>query len=324
MMFFRKRLLFLNLIVLCLSLLIPPNQTTAASPHTPTDTYPYGDPIHPPVYDSNWVAVGTHDTNPVDIEIAHSLGGDRDAYLLELQCYDDGGLGVYDCVDSGFHLNAYWYDLTTSSVWVKVIAGVRPDYVRLLIYQETPDYDSGWDAIPVRPDPLSEVYTHNLQSGNYIPNLTCYSPTHHYYDCNALSNGSFDKAAFWHHFGPEYISVRVRGGSEPSQVRMRIYRRMYSIWEAPTYFTEGTDPITKLLNFDILNLPEENIPQIWCYDDSGNGGINQCTDQGFGITAYWFDLTPTSVQVRGMPADSRMISFFLWTSFQRFLPIANK
>ncbi len=322
-MFLRKRLFFLTLIVLCLSLLIPPTQTTHAVPRIPTDTYPYGDPIHPPVYDSNWVAVGAHDSAPVDIEIAHNLGGSHNTYLLELQCYDDDGLGIYDCVDNNFQINAYWHDLTTSSVWVKVIAGVRPDYIRLMIYQETPEYNSGWDFIDGRPDPLSEVYTHDLLSGNYIPDVTCYSPTHHYYDCNALSNGSFDKAAFWHNFDVNTISVRVRGGTEPSYVRMRIYRQMFSVWKVPTYFTEGTEPITKLYTFDIPDLPEVNIVQIWCYDDSGSGGINECTDLGFGITGRWFDLMPTSVQIQGKPAPSRMIKMLLWTSFQRFLPILS-
>jgi hypothetical protein len=317
----KKWFLFLAFALLSLSPFPAFLQTGAANPLGSTDAGIYGTPLSKPAYDSGWVDVGPHGANPVHLKIYHNLEGDRDSYLVHLQCYDDSGLGVYDCVDSDFNLNAYWHDLSTSLLWVTVIAGVRPDYVRVFIYLDTPEYDSGWDHIPIRPDPLSETYTHNLQSGNFLVDLTCSSPTHGYYDCNALPSGSFEKAALWHHFNTDTINVRVRSGSEPNYVRMRIYRKMYSVWSRPIFFSGGPNPSTELVAFGSPELPEENAVQIWCYDNAGDGGINECTDQAFEVTGSWFDLQPGSVQLRGMSAQDRSIGVFIWAAFQQFMPI---
>ncbi len=119
-----------------------------------------------PAYDSGWYDLGIR-PDPLSVLFTHNVGGDPDDYVVRLTCKDDSELGSYDCTDTALNVNAHWYALTNStiSVWA---GSARPDEVRVQIYIIPPDYDSGWDVLLARPDPIPRQFTHNLGRDVYI------------------------------------------------------------------------------------------------------------------------------------------------------------
>ncbi len=274
--------------------------------------------LSPPVYDSGWVDVGNHNSHAISVELIHNLGGDLDSYLLDLQCWDDGGMATYNCVDQNFLPNAYWHHLTSTNVRVKVIAGTRPDDIRLRIYQIPPDYDSDWTYITTRPDPISLDFTHNLGTVEGIVDLTCFSTANGFFDCTGLENGSFARAALWHHLDANQISVKVRGGDQPSEVRVRLFNKAVT-FSTLRYNDQTTDPVDAFISLPFNTTPDIHLIQIRCIDP--DGGLNECTDQGFAINANWSNLYGFAMYVRYLPDPDRQLLMKFWANFPQYTPL---
>ncbi len=132
-------------------------------------------------------------------------------------------LGTYDCTDHAFNINADWYGLTGTVVSAWVDNGPRPDEIRIRLFAVVADYDSGWETIGIRPDPLSIVLTHDLggDPDEYFVDLECRddSTSLGTYGCTSFS---FNKQANWFGLTGSQINVWVTGGSIPGEVRVRI------------------------------------------------------------------------------------------------------
>jgi len=176
-----------------------------------------------PVYDGGWESISAR-PDPITVEFTHSLGGDPDSYHVSLECRDNSTLGTYDCANDNFYSQALWYSLTASTVRVYVIGGSQPDGVRVRIYTDPPAYDSGWETISIRPDPISVGLTHNLggDPDAYHVSLECRDDTAlGTYDC---TNSNFNVQAHWDGLTGTTVSVYVTNGSQPDGVRVRIWR----------------------------------------------------------------------------------------------------
>lgn len=320
----RQRIIFLGLSLLLLGVAVlgRPFPTTARPVQTPPgapENDAFGRTLSTPAYDSGWVDVGAHETQWKNIELIHNLGGDLHSYLVDLQCWDNSGIATYNCVDDNFLPNAYWHHLTNTNIRVKVIAGTRPDSIRLRIYRMDPAYDSDWTYIGYRVDPLSLDFTHNLGSVEGIVDLTCFSTMNGFFNCTGLETGSFARAALWHSLDTNNIRVKVRGGDQPSEVRIRIFDKGMS-FSTLHYNLDETDPINAFISLPFENIPEINLIQIRCDDPSGEGGLNECTDQGFEINASWKNLYGFCMTIRFLPDSDRQVLMKYWANFPRFLP----
>jgi hypothetical protein len=98
---------------------------------------------------------------------------------------------------------------------------VRPEFIGCA---GAPAYDSGWEVLGVRPDPISVAFTHNL-GGNlddYLVSLECRDDTSlGTYDC---TDRGFKVNALWYGLTNTTIKVYATGGSLPDDVRVRIWR----------------------------------------------------------------------------------------------------
>jgi len=276
-----------------------------------------------PAYDSGWYALGVR-PDPISVEFTHNLGGDPDDYRVSLECRDDTSLGTYDCTDQGFNVNAHWYGLTSTKVQVYVVSGSRPDDVRVRIYTATPEYDSGWEALGVRPDPIPVDFTHNL-GGNYndyLVSLACRDDTSlGTYDC---TDQGFVVNAHWYSLSNTMVKVYAAGGSRPDDVRVRIYK------SAPAYdsgwYTLGVrpDPIAVNFTHNLGGDLDDYRVSLECWDDTSLGTYD-CTDQGFNVNAHWYGLTSTTVQVYvvgGTLPDQLRVC--IWQVHKVYLPVAFK
>jgi hypothetical protein len=181
-----------------------------------------------PAYDGGWESISSR-PDPIWVEFTHNLGGDLDTYQVSLECRDDTTLGTYDCTNDNFYTQALWYNPTSSMIRVYVIGGSQPDGVRIRIYTDMPAYDSGWESLTIRPDPISVQFTHNLggDPDTYQVSLECRDDTAlSTYDC---TNSNFNRQAFWNGLTASIVNVYVSGGSQPDGVRLRIWR-VYPIY----------------------------------------------------------------------------------------------
>jgi hypothetical protein len=248
-----------------------------------------------PAYDSGWETLGIR-PDPIPVEFTHNLGGDPDTYLVSLECRDDTALGTYDCTDHGFNNNAAWYGLTDSVVQVYVVAGSRPDAVRVRIYTETPAYDSGWESLGVRPDPIPVPFTHNLgrDPDDYIVTLECQDDTAlGTYDC---TDQNFNVNALWYGLTNSVVQSYVVAGSRPDAVRVRIYL-------GPPVYDSGweslgirPDPIPVPFTHNLGGDPDDYLVSLECRDNTSLGTY-ECANQGFNVDALWYGLTDATVTV---------------------------
>ena len=84
-------------------------------------------------------------------------------------------------------------------------------------------YDSGWQAINIRPDAVPIVFTHNLGRGisNAWILLECRDNSElATYDCSA---NNFLVDANWHGLSGTTVTAWIRGGRRPDAVRLRIF-----------------------------------------------------------------------------------------------------
>jgi hypothetical protein len=296
---FRKPLLFLALVSLCI---LPTWGTGALArpvvPHESSIAAQSTGSIHlagTPAYDSGWQALGAR-PDPIPVPLTHNLGGDPDTYLVDLECMDDTSLGTYDCNDQQFNVNGLWYALTNTSVTVWVSAGTRPDAVRVRIYTETPAYDSGWEALGARPDPIPVPFTHNLggDPDDYIVDLQCQDDTVlGTYDC---SDQQFNINALWYGMTATEVTAWVAAGPRPDAVRIRLYTGTPAYDSGWQTLGARPDPIPVPLTHSLGGDPDSYLVDLECRDDTVLGTY-ECTNQQFNLNGLWYDLTGTTVDV---------------------------
>jgi hypothetical protein len=274
-----------------------------------------------PAYDSGWEPFGVR-PDPIAVEFTHNLGGDPDTYRVSLECRDDSELGTYDCTNRGFDVTAHWYGLTNSVVQVYVVAGSLPDAVRVRIYTETPAYDSGWESLGVRPDPIPVPFTHNLgrDPNDYIVSLECRDDTSlGTYDC---TDQNFNVNALWYDLTNSGVQVYVVGGSLPDDVRVRIYLGppMYdSGWQA---LGVRPDPLPVPFAHNLGGDPDDYLVDLECRDSKTSLHTYGCTNLGFNVNALWYDLTDSTITVYvvggSQPEDIRVR---IWAVQNIYLPV---
>jgi hypothetical protein len=174
------------------------------------------------LYDSGWYDLGVR-PDPITVTFNHNLGGGYYDYLIDLECRHDGSLGMYNCIDNSFNVNAQWYNLNNNVNLRTYVGSVLPDDVRVRIFITQPSYNSGWMSLGTRPDPISVVFSHNLigDVGNYYLDLQCYDDVSYYvYNCNDFG---FNNNGHWYGLGETSTSSYVTGGTRPDYVRLRIW-----------------------------------------------------------------------------------------------------
>lgn len=272
-----------------------------------------------PAYDSQWLTVGPR-PDPLSIVFNHNLGGNSDDYLVVLECRDDTSLATYSCMDMGFNVNALWYGLTDTSVNVLVAGGTRPDDIRVRIYTMTPAYDSDWQVIGIRPDPISVGFTHNVGGdlGDYLVSLECEDNSSlSTYQCMDLS---FRINAMWFDLTTANIDVWIQNGTVPDGVRVRIYTlppQYDSDWQS---LGPRPDPIAVPFTHNLGGDRDDYLVSLQCQDDT-TLATYQCVDMGFNLNAVWFDLDSASVDTYAWggtrPDGLRMR---IWRTTTTFLP----
>jgi hypothetical protein len=275
---------------------------------------------HRSAYDSGWESLGVR-PDPINIDFNHNLGGDPDDYRVSLECRDDTSLGTYDCTDMGFNMAALWFGLNDTMVSVEAESGSQPDNVRVRIYSITPAYDSGWESLGVRPDPISVEFVHNLggNPNDYQVDLECRDDTSlGTYDC---TNMGFNVNALWYALTDTSVKVSVVGGSQPDDVRVRIYRGapdFDSGWES---LGVRPDPINVDFNHNLGGNPDDYRVSLECRDDTSLGTYD-CTDMGFNMAALWFGLTDTMVSVEaGSGSQPDDVRVRIWSDKYIYLPL---
>ncbi len=141
------------------------------------------------------VVIGSE--NPLDPE---DFGG------LEVLLGGDLELGVQ--VDGGA-------ELSPRVKLLPVPYAFRAEYVD---YFPGPEYDSGWEEIGPRPDPISVDFPHNLggDPDDYVVDLECKDTGGEMMQCG------YD-GAYWYALTDTSVSVWVAGGSNPAALRVRIW-----------------------------------------------------------------------------------------------------
>jgi hypothetical protein len=258
---------------------------------------------------------------PDDIVVVfdHNILGSPDSYVVELDCRDDTSLLTYDCVSQGFIVDAHWYAFTNTSISVWVRGGQRPDYIRVRIYGEAPAYDSGWDDLGIRVDPIVVPFLHNL-SGNpnhLLVNLTCEDDVLGIYDCVAHN---FLVDANWFDLTNVGVDVWVKS-FRPDAIRVRIFLKSSANYESGWHVIGiRPDPLSIPFSHNLGGDPDMYYVDLQCWDDSSLQ-VYQCGNQGFNINAHWYGLTDSSISVyvTGVLPDS--IRVRIWTTHSLFLPI---
>ena len=247
-----------------------------------------------PVYDSGWYDLGIR-PDPLSVLFTHNLGGDPDEYVVDLTCKDDANLGSYNCTDAAFNVNAHWYALTstTISVWA---GSARPDEVRVRIYNITPAYDSGWDVLLSRPDPIAVEFTHNIgrDIGSHMVKLECKDESElGTYDC---TDHAFNTNASWYGLNGTTVSAWVDNGPRPDEIRIRLFE-LQADYDSDWYtILVRPDPLPIGFNHDLRGDIDDYFVVLECKDDSALGTYD-CTSFLFNKQAGWYGLEETSITV---------------------------
>ena len=140
-----------------------------------------------PTYDSGWVTLSTNQAKT----LYHSIGGNPENYVVDMQYRSSGGSGVnqryYGGADFGAdapsgmnpddRVGAYWRTLTDSSITVyRRPEDIYAPEVRIRIWHywepTLPDYDSGWVSLGAGAS--ATTLTHNLggSTDDYLVDMT--------------------------------------------------------------------------------------------------------------------------------------------------------
>ncbi len=177
-------------------------------------------------YDSGWFVLLAR-PDPIPVSFAHNVGGFLTDYRISLECRDDTSLAIYNCTDSQFINNAFWFGLTQTTITVWVSNGQRPDEIRVRVIYDPPDYDSGWVNLSSRPDPLPVLFDHAVAGDPeaYEVSLICQDDSSlAIHDCTDFF---FLRNAGWYGLTDTEIDAWVDGGSLPDDVRVRIWSPAY-------------------------------------------------------------------------------------------------
>ncbi len=278
-----------------------------------------------PSYDSGWVTLGPR-SDAISIKFNHNLNTNTAGFLVDLTCRDNSSLAVYDCRDDNFHVDAHWYDLTTSSVRVYVVGGNRPDEIRLRIYQISYAYSSSWHSLGTRSDPIAVPFSFNIANGHradYHVNLECWdsNSTLKHYDC---TGNLFHVHAHWYALGDSSIKVYVRSGTSPTHVRVRIYRNKPSYDSG--WYTIGTRPdkVAAVFNHHLGSSADAYYVNLECQDNTVLA-VYDCTQQSFLGQSHWSALNPSSI--RSMIAGGSQpdkVRVRIWLRYYIYLPSTQK
>ncbi|MBN2257069.1 MAG: hypothetical protein JW704_04505 [Anaerolineaceae bacterium] len=276
-----------------------------------------------PAYDSDWLLIGPR-PDPVVIPVTHNLGGNINDYMVTLMCLDDTSLGTYNCIDNGFNYNVHWHALTNTGVNIYVIGGTKPDYVRVRIYMPTPLFDSGWQAIGVRPDPLSWNIVHNLggNSSDYLVDLQWQYGSLGIYDC---IDDAMNVNAFWHKLTNVSISTFV-SNVRPDDVRVRIFNPHPAYDSGWTYLgTVRPDPGVVIYTHNLGGNVDDYHLDLQCWDTSADYQAYNCNNFAYNNDSNWYGLDETTAYAyiaAGSQPD--YVRLRIWTKMSFYLPIIVK
>jgi hypothetical protein len=193
------------------------------------------------------------------------------------------------------------------------------------IYIEAPAYDSGWDDLGTRPDPIAVQYPHGLSGDvdEYLVDITCdYNSVElAVYDC--VSN-SFAVDANWFALTNATINVWAQN-FRPDAVRVRIYVKPDASYDSG-WHEIGTrpDPIALPYNHKLGGDPDLYFVDLECRDDTSLQTY-QCGDPGFSVNAHWFGLTDSSIKVYVVGATlPDYVRVRIWTTNSLFLPLISQ
>jgi hypothetical protein len=189
---------------------------TAAAGTAPPEVWRAGAPATASrQWTSGWTEVPTSTLRVFN----HNLGGDPDAYAVEMWFRDtDGGLGINRCnyggVEMGDHrAGAFWRDLTANQISVYRERNDRvADSVRVRIWIPDPkpeDYQGDWTAI----DPGETLtITHDVElPATELSVGLWFSGTrgrhHSGYGGLTAEDPTYDQGLFWHHLTDTTVQV---------------------------------------------------------------------------------------------------------------------
>ena len=289
-----------------------------------------------PAYDSGWVNLDPDEART----LTHNLGGNSDNYVVDMQYRTRGVDGInlryYGGADFGIHpapghaendrVGAYWRSLTTANITVyRRPEDSYAEQVRIRIWiDSSPDYDSGWVAIPVDG---ANTLAHNL-GGNvdaYVVDMQYRSTgsgvNQRYYGGadfgDTISIGSPDDrvGAYWRSLTTTNITVFRRAeDTYAAEVRIRIWQRPRATYDSGWVNINPDQAIT--LNHNIGGDVNNSLVDM-LYRTPDVNGVNTRYVGGadFGVKpapghlvddrvgAYWRSLSDTSLTIYRRPED---------------------
>jgi hypothetical protein len=295
--------------------------------------------IPSPTYDSGWVNITAGSDATV---LSHTIGGDADSYLVDMQYKGSAADGVnnryYGGADFGVNpapghnandrVGAYWRSLTNASISVfRRAEDTYAEQTRIRIWSmPKPDYDSGWTALA---KDASTALAHDLggDPAEYLVDMQQRSAgngvNHRHYGgadfgTQPPAGMSADDrvGAYWRSLTSTSITVYRRPEDiYAEQVRVRIWRLAKPDYDSG-WVAFAVDTAQTLAHN--LGGPFENYLVDMNYLDSNPGnGLNQRYFGGadFGtqpsagynaddrVGAYWRSLTTNSITVYRRPQD---------------------
>lgn len=289
-----------------------------------------------PAFDSDWVNLGQNEART----LLHNLGGNVDAYVVDMQYRSRGVDGInlryYGGADFGIHpapghtvndrVGAYWRSLTATSITVYR----RPDdsyaeQVRIRIWIDPfPNYDSGWVTIATN---NTSTLAHNL-GGNvndYVVDMQYRSAgsgvNQRYYggadfgDTITVGSPNDRVGAYWRSLTTSNIIVFRRAeDTYASEVRIRIWVRPRATYDSGWVNINQNQAIT--LNHNIGGDENDYVVDM-LYRTPDVNGVNTRYFGGadFGanpapghlvddrVGAYWRSLNNSSVTIYRRPED---------------------
>jgi len=271
------------------------------------------------VYDSGWIAINSR-PDALPIVFTHNIGRPISNDWILLECRDNSELATYDCSNNQFLVDANWYGLSGTTVTAWIRGGSRPDAVRLRIFNHTPAYNSDWQTIGSRPDPIPFPFNHNLggDPDDYRVVLECRDETDlGTYNCTDFA---FNINAHWYGLTNNTVNAWIDNGPRPDEVRLRIYTHPATYDSGWHVIGARPDALPLPFNHNLGGDPDDYRLHLECRDDMELATYD-CTGHNFSEDAHWYNLTETAVTVwasNSLPDDVRLR---IWTTKEVYLPV---
>ena len=264
-----------------------------------------------PKYDSGWTSIGVGEEKT----FTHNLGGNSDAYVVDLQFKDtDQGAGVNQWNYGGDHywdpdastMRKYgtcWTHLTNTDIRVKrFVTGGQADQVRVRIWvAPQADYDSGWFPLDAG---ANHTFVHNLDGStdDYVVDLQFRDLSafglgvhHYYYGGNRYyddSDQQINYGVYWRNLA--YNSIQVKRMADDvwaPEVRVRIWRNPQPDFRGAWVDFEQNEALS--FYHGLGGSTDDYVVDLHFFDSDGSGiGINQFR---YGTDDY-YTLIPTFSQ----------------------------